>query len=49
MLPATRFRPRGHIYSHLFAQDRAQIFRAIKSAVNRLYVQEGDSREGEAA
>jgi hypothetical protein len=38
-----------NIYGHLFAQDRSQIFKAINEAVSRLYVQEGDSAEGEAA
>jgi integrase len=38
-----------NIYGHLFAQDRSQILKAINEAVSRLYVQEGDSSEGEAA
>jgi hypothetical protein len=38
-----------NIYGHLFAQDRAEILKAINAAVSRLYVQEGDSAEGQAA
>jgi hypothetical protein len=36
-----------NIYGHLFAQDRAQMLKAINEAVSRLYVQEGDSAEEE--
>jgi hypothetical protein len=35
-------------YGHLFAQDRAQILKAMNGAVSRLYVQE-DTAEEEAA
>jgi integrase len=37
-----------NIYGHLFAQDRAQILKAMNEAVSRLYVQE-DTAEDEAA
>ena len=39
---------RYDIYGHLFAQDRAQILKAMNEAVSRLYVQE-DAVEDEAA
>ena len=38
-----------NIYGHLFAQDRAQILKAMNEAVSRLYVQADDSAEDEAA
>jgi integrase len=38
-----------NIYGHRFAQDRAEILKAINAAVSRLYVQEGNSAEGQAA
>jgi len=37
-----------NIYGHLFAQDRAQILKAMNEAVSRLYVQE-DAVQDEAA
>ena len=37
-----------NIYGHLFAQDRAQILRAMNAAVSRLYVHE-DRAEDQAA
>jgi len=37
-----------NIYGHLFAQDRAQILKAMNEAMSRLYVQE-DTAEEEAA
>ena len=36
-----------NIYGHLFAQDRAQILKAMNEAVSRLYVQADDSAEDE--
>lgn len=38
-----------NIYGHLFAQDRAQILKAMNAAVSRLYATQEDTAEDEAA
>ncbi|HEY2238182.1 MAG TPA: site-specific integrase, partial [Streptosporangiaceae bacterium] len=45
----SRIETAKNIYGHLFAQDRAEILRAMNAAVSRLYVQEDGGPESEAA
>ena len=44
----SRIETTKNIYGHLFAQDRAEILRAMNAAVSRLYVQEEGGPESEA-